>query len=540
MLEDAILTVGLLIVVAKLAEGVFRRFRLNSIVAYMATGVLLGPVLGFVELTGHLHVFLTLGIFLYFFLIGLDEIDVTAFMAAIRGRFFVAALIGVIIPLLASLLVTMNLFYDFGLQLDFDGALALAGVLSLTSLGVLAKVLIDTDRLREPIGIELFTTALIAELLMLLLVGLTIGEHSHDLSWMGVLILLGQIAAFTIVTWVLAGQVIPRLIEILERLLRVPQLSFGLILGILLVAVVCAERLGLHGSLGALLLGVALSRLPHQVQRDIIPSLKSIADGFFVPLFFSSAGLHLSLSFTELPGLTIAALAVIPLIGKFAGASLGALVARLDSPFTIATGLMAKGVAEIAVLLVLLEHDVIGQAVFSLFVLLMLAYILFAPPIISFAVSRARPHGRFKPPQPLPPNLLRFALDDITIGEVIDRTHAHPGPDLTVREFADEWLASNQHDYVVAEGGELVGVVSLAMLRYLPKHSWFDTPLRKIARKTELNTWPDEHVEDALQRMTENALTVLPVLEGESQEFVGAITSQEILELIMAEARGGH
>ncbi len=540
MLEDAILTVGVLIVVAKLAEGVFRRFRLNSIVAYMATGVLLGPVLGFVELTGHIHVFLTLGIFLYFFLIGLDEIDVTGFMAALRGRFFVAALIAVIIPLLASLIVTMDLFHDFGLRLDFDGALALAGVLSLTSLGVLAKVLIDTDRLRDPIGIELFTTALIAELLVLLLVGLTIGEHAHDLSWKGVLLLLGQIAVFTVVTWMLAGRVIPRLIEILERLLRVPQLSFGLILGVLLVAVVCAERLGLHGSLGALLLGVALSRLPHQVQRDIIPGLKSIADGFFVPLFFSSAGLHLDLSFTGLPVLTIAALVVIPLIGKFAGASFGSFVARLDSPFTIATGLMAKGVAEIAVLLVLLEHDVIGRSVFSLFVLIMLAYILFAPPVISFAVSRARPHGRFKPPPTLPPTLVRFALDDITVGGVIDRTHAHPGPDLTVREFADEWVAPHQHDYVVAEGGSLVGVVSIAILRYLPKHSWFDTTLGKVARKTELNTWPDEHVEDALQRMTENSLTVLPVMERESGEFVGAITSQEILELITAEARGGQ
>ena len=540
MLEDALLSVGLLIVVAKLAEGVFRRFRLNSIVAYMATGVLLGPVLGLVELNGYIQIFLALGIFLYFFLIGLDEIDVSGFMAALSGRFFVAAVISVVIPIIASLAITLDLFHDFGLRLDFNGALALAGVLSLTSLGVLAKVLIDADRLREPIGIELFMTALIAELLVLLLVGMTIGEHAHSLSLNGVLLLLGQIATFIVVTWVLAGRVIPQLILYLERLLRVPQLSFGLILGILLVAVVCAEWLGLHGSLGALLLGVALSRLPHQVQRDIIPGLRSIADGFFVPLFFSSAGLHLSMSFTELPALTIAALVVIPLLGKLAGASLGALVARLDAPFTIATGLMAKGVAEIAVLLVLLEHDVIGRSVFSLFVIIMLAYILFAPPVISFAVSRARPHGRFKPPQTLPPTLVRFALDDITVGDVIDRTHAHPGPDLTVREFADEWVAPHQHDYVVAQGGALVGVVSIAILRYLPKHSWFDTPLGKVARKTELNTWPDEHVEDALQRMTENALTVMPVLEGESGEFVGAITSQEILELITAEARGGQ
>ena len=79
-----------------------------------------------------------------------------------------------------------------------------------------------------------------------------------------------------------------------------------------------------------------------------------------MPLFFAATGLHLSLSFTELPGWTIAALVVVPLTGKFAGALIGALVARLDTPFTLATRLMAKGVTEVALLLVQLETSVIG------------------------------------------------------------------------------------------------------------------------------------------------------------------------------------
>ena len=539
MLEDALLSTGLLILVAKLAEGVLRRFRLNAIVAYTATGVLLGPVTGLVELSSHIHVLLSIGIFIYFFLIGLGEIDVSGFMGAIRGRFFVAAVISVVIPLVASLAVTFDVFFDSGLGLDFDGSLALAGVLSLTSLGVVAKILIDADRLKEPVGIEMFTTALIAELLVLLLVGLTIGDHSHDVGLGGVLLLLGQIAGFIVVTWVLAGRIVPPLIELLERVLRVPQLSFGLIVGLLFILVVTAERFGLHGSLGALFLGVALSRLPHQVQRDIIPGLKSLADGFFVPLFFASAGLHLTLSFTELPPWTIAALVVVPLVGKFAGAALGALLARLDLPLTIAAGLMAKGVAEIAILLVLLEHDIIGQAVFSLFVLIMLAYILFAPPIIAAAVSRAKPSGQSLPVEDLPPSLVRFVLDNVTVGDLIAREHSYPGPEMSVRDFAEQWIVPHQQDYVVAEKGELVGIVSLAMLRYLPRHAWSGTPLAKIVRQTTPNTWPDEAVEDALQRMTEHSLTVIPVKDRESDAFVGAVTSQEILELITAQARGG-
>ena len=540
MIEEALLSAGLLLIVAKLAEGLLRRFRLNAIIAYTAAGVLLGPVSGVVEPTGAIHVLLGIGIFLFFFLIGLDEIDISGFIAALQGRFFLAALISVLIPLVAVLTVTFDLVHDFGMGLDFTGALALAGILSLTSLGVVAKVLIDEDRLRSPIGIEIFTIALMAELLVLLMVGFTIGEHTHHPSWDSLLILVAKIAAFVVVTWMLASRVVPPLILWLREWLRVPQLSFGLILGGLFVAVVGAERMGLHGSLGALLLGAAFSRLPYQIRREIVPGMRSVADGFFVPLFFSSAGLHLSLSFTALPVWTIAALALIPLAANFAGASIGALVARLDMPLTVATGLMAKGVAEIALLLVLLETGVIGHDFFSLLVLIMLAYILLGPPAIAVAVNRVKPMDPAAPPDPLPPSLARFALVGITVGDVVDRSRSHPGPGLSVRTFADRWIVPYQQDYVVAENGELFGIVSLRMLRYLPRQAWSDTRLEKIARRTTPQTWPDEPVEDALQRMTENSLTVLPVMERESNAFLGAISSQDILEIITSEPHGGR
>ncbi|MCY4355599.1 MAG: CBS domain-containing protein [Truepera sp.] len=78
------------------------------------------------------------------------------------------------------------------------------------------------------------------------------------------------------------------------------------------------------------------------------------------------------------------------------------------------------------------------------------------------------------------------------------------------------------------------------MLRYLPKGTWFDTHLGDIARVSALHARPDEPVEDALQRMTENGLTAIPVMDPESQTFVGAVTNQEIIDLIVSEARGEH
>ena len=124
MIEEALLSIGLLVVVAKLVEGVLRRFRVNAIVAYTATGILLGPIAGIIEPTGEMQILLGIGIFLLFFLIGLDELDISAFMAAIRGRYFIAATLSVLIPLLAAMAVTSDIVHDFGLGLDFTHSIA--------------------------------------------------------------------------------------------------------------------------------------------------------------------------------------------------------------------------------------------------------------------------------------------------------------------------------------------------------------------------------------------------------------------------------
>ncbi len=540
MFHEALLSIGLLIIVAKLSEGVFRRFRLSSIVAFTLTGILLGPATGIVEPTSELAVLLGVGVFLFFFLIGLDEIDISGFIATLRGRFFIAAIVSVVTSLLFSLAVTSTLFFDLGLGFTFTEALTLSGILALSSLGLVGKVLSDEDHLRKPIGMQIFITVLIAELLALLLVGFTIGEHVSDFSLLDGLILLAKIIGFVTVTWILSRRVVPPLLLLLQRSLRVSQLSFGLLIGGVFLMVEAAELMGLHGTLGALLFGAALSGLPYQLRRDILPGVRSTAEGLFVPLFFASAGLHLSLSFLELPLLTVAALIVVPVFGKFAGAFLGAFAARLETPFAFATGLMAKGVAEIALLLVLYETGMLGEDIFSLFVFLMIISIVITPPAINFAINRSKPSEGVSLPEPLPASLARFVLDDITVGDILDRARTYPDPGLSVRSFVDQWILPHQHDYVIVDKGDLAGIVSLSMLRYLPKESWSDTPLANVVRRKTPQAWPDEPVEDVLQRMLENSLTILPVLDRESDEFLGALTSQDVLELITLEARGEH
>ncbi len=542
-IRESLLSLGLLIIVAKLAEGVFRRLRLNSILAYAAAGILLGPTLqaltGWsIHPTGHIDLLLTLGIFIFFFLIGLDEIDISSFVATLRGHYFIAALVSVAFSLGVSLLVTTGALYDFGIMLEPTDALALAGVLSMSSLGIVAKVLADDGRLREPIGLQIFTIVLIAELITLLVITFSIGEHAHEITLTGGLLLLAKIVGFTAIAWLLSSKVLPPLVARLQRIIQVPQLSLGLLLGTLFLVVDGAEVMGLHGSLGALLFGASLSGLPYQVRVEIMPGLRSTAEAIFVPLFFASAGLHFTFNFIDISPLTMAALAFIPMGGNFIGALLGAYAARLAVPQAVASGLMGKGVAEIALLLVLWETGVIDESIFSFLILVMFCYMLLTPSLISFATGRAsRNMASITTPDDIPRGIFRFVLAEIVIDDILDRTRRHPMPSISVRDFTERWANAYQHDYVVADGESIAGVLSLDMLRYLPEEEWATTPISRLIRAEHSLAWPDEHVEDVLQRMRENSVTAVAVVDRESERFVGVVNSNDILQLVMRKGR---
>ena len=533
MLLDVFVPIGLLIVVAKLLEGVLGRFGLSSIIAFTLTGVLLGPVTGIVEPHHDLNLFLEIGIFVLFFIVGLDEIDVPGFVATMRGRYFVAAVLSVLISLVAALVVTSNVFgVDLGLDLDFDAALALAGILSLSSLGLAAKVLSDSGTLKQPIGLKIFTIVIIAEIASLLVVGFTIGEHGQDVNVVGVLSLVGKIVAFVVVAWLLSAKVLPVVIVSLQRIFNVPELSFGLLLGGLFLVVVGAERMGLHGTIGALLFGAALSGLSQGVRDDIMPGMRSASEGFFVPLFFASAGLHFDFSFLDLAPVTAAALVLVPLAGKFAGAFIGTYVTRLDAPFALAAGLMSKGVAEIAFLLVLLESDVIPREIFSLLVLTMFGYILFMPTVLNFAVKRTVLPEHPSLPDTVTPSFARYALEGVKVRTVVDTTREYPGSDTSVAEFIDAWTVPNQYDYLVVDDGKVAGVVTTSGLRSVRRGSNATATLGAVMRASTLNAEPDEPIHNALERMTNAPQTVIPVTDPESGRFLGSVTSADVTHLV--------
>ena len=143
---------------------------------------------------------------------------------------------------------------------------------------------------------------------------------------------------------------------------------------------------------------------------------------------------------------------IIPLVGKFAGSLLGTWVARQD--------------------------------VFSLLVLVMIAYIALVPQST-----------------------------------------------MTIREFVDDWVLPNQQDYVVIDDGAVAGVASLAGLRAVPAGSWADTRLTGLPLREPPHAEPQEPIDEVLKRDRSPALG--DTGPGRRRRVVGTVTSHDILDLVM-------
>ena len=138
-------------------------------------------------------------------------------------------------------------------------------------------------------------------------------------------------------------------------------------------------------------------------------------------------------------------------------------------------------------------------------------------------------------PASAPPLLARYALEDVTVRDMLDRSRSYPQSDVSVRIFNEEWANPNQQHYVVVDEGAVSGIVSLTRLRFLPESAWDSTPLRNVLRLHTPEAWPDELIDDVLKRMTDHSLTVIPVRDRTYGNFLGAVTSRDILDQIMME-----
>ena len=319
MIEYPILRdLGAILVAAAVVVLVARSVRVPAILAYMVTGLVLGPVTHILHPDASLELISETGIALLLFLVGLE-----LSLEKIRDVGRVAVLAGV-----GQIALTLGLGWALASALGFAGATAVLVALALTfsSTVVVVKLLEERAALDATYGRIAVGVLLVQDVAVVIALTLLAGlEDPTTLALATVgrgvvraaIAMTGLLAAAYVATRYLLPGLFRWLGASMEGLF-VWSLTwcFAFILG--------ARALGLSIEIGAFIAGISLAQLPysHELVRRVHPLVN-----FFLAIFFVTLGAHMELGAALAAWPAVLVFSVFVLAGK--PAILMALIPRL-------------------------------------------------------------------------------------------------------------------------------------------------------------------------------------------------------------------
>lgn len=299
---------GIIAVSAAILVALGRAVRMPAIVVYLLCGVLLGPVLGWVEMGDGLGLVSETGITLLLFLVGL-ELSVSK----VRDVGKVALLGGF---LQVAVTVAIGFALSMGLGFGLIEAVFLAMALTFSSTVVVVKLLDEKGEIeslygRIAVGV-LLVQDLVVIVLLTFLAGISGGEAGLDALAVGLGLLraFGGMLVMVAVALIAAKYLLPKPFRWAARS---PEILLIWAISWCFLMVLAAHSFGLSHEVGAFLAGMSLAQLPYNenLRMRVHPLMN-----FFIAVFFVTLGVRIDFGGAlDQLGVT-AVLAAFVLLGK--------------------------------------------------------------------------------------------------------------------------------------------------------------------------------------------------------------------------------
>jgi Kef-type K+ transport system membrane component KefB len=382
---DLITDLFVVLLAAKIGDEIFRRLGQPAIVGEILAGVAVGPsVLGVVEPGEVLEVFAELGVVFLLFWVGLEtRLSEMREVGAVALR---VGVLGVVLPFAGGL--------GFGFLIGEPTATSvfLGAALVATSVAITSAVLIDLGALRTRPARTILGAAVIDDILALILLSVAAGVATDDVDIAQIATVIALALAF--VTFFALGGT--RLLQRRPQLLHAPRFSESPLLPAVLICLglaAFAAQIGLAAIIGAFLAGmiVAETKEQHPIEDEVAPLY-----AFFPPFFFAFIGTEVDLgAFAD--GETLALLAAVTVLAvatKFAGAWIGARPLGRHEAALVGAGMVPRGEVGIIVAGIGSATGVVGDQLFAVIVGMSILTTLAAPPVLrrlSRSAARPRP-----------------------------------------------------------------------------------------------------------------------------------------------------
>lgn len=325
------LAIAIIIAASRIGGAITRRLGQPRVLGELIVGVILGPtVLNMMqqpifhgaELSNTIHELAELGVLLLMFLVGL-EVNLGE-LASVRQVATYAGFAGALLPVVLT--VPLVLAANF----TWEPALFAGVTLAATSVSISAQVLLELGFLRTKEGNALLATALIDDVLAILLVSLATAlvRTGGEVDLGSMVLIVVRMAIYIVIASLTAWFVVPRLMEYISKRPVLAQ-SYGIpafALVIMLLFAWSADEFGGVASItGAFIAGVGLSRVHEHDKHQVEEAASAIAYAFLVPIFFVNVGLQADLRSFPLSALPFAAaLLIVAIFSKVVGCGWGA------------------------------------------------------------------------------------------------------------------------------------------------------------------------------------------------------------------------
>lgn len=392
-----LLQIGAILFACRCVGWIARRFGQPAVIGEMIAGVLLGPsVLGLVwpqsrELLfpessrSILYLTAQIGVGLYMFLVGLEfRIDIVKSRARTATAI---SILGMIVPFILGALVAIALKkrdgYFASNITSVDAALFLGAAVAITALPVLARIIHERNLSGTPIGVLALAAAAINDLAAWCILAIVLASFGGG-SVVAIKAMGGGVI-YTVLILTLGRRIFARLDERRPTGDSLSMHRLSIILAAMMFCCALTEYIGIHLIFGAFVLGVAMPRgsFAQALRRSVEP----LTIGLLLPIFFAFSGFNTR--FDLMTGVELWIVAIIVLfiatLGKLGACWATARLLGEDNrtAFGIGSLMNARGLTELIILNVGLQHGLITPELFSIMVLMAIVTTLATTPLFN-------------------------------------------------------------------------------------------------------------------------------------------------------------
>lgn len=382
-----------------------------QVVGEMIAGVLIGPsLLGLLwpestkliftpESRGILFTGAQLGVGLYMFLVGL-EFNTSHFRSRAKSAACVS-IAGMVVPFILGALLVLWLQHVPGIFSPkvryFEGALFLGAAIAITAFPMLARIISERGLSGTPLGTLALAAGAIddaAAWCVLAVVLATFGATQPvNIGGMQIgaeTIAIGGSLIYGILALTVGRKLLSGLGRMAEKAGEVTQPMMAFVLALFCLAAWYTDIIGVHAVFGGFILGIAMPR--GLFADDIRKKIEPFAVVFLLPMFFTFSGLNTKLDVLVDPNLMLVGVVILlaSVIGKGVACWAAARLNGEDNATSLAVGTLmnARGLMELIIINIGLQRGIIGEALFSILVIMAIVTTLMATPVFEWVYGR--------------------------------------------------------------------------------------------------------------------------------------------------------